>query len=110
MLIDMHAHTKGISLCCQYDAEKIILNAKKVGIDGIILTNHYQKNYFANVSFADWKQKYVEEYEYTKEVGKKYNIKVFFGVEVSMSFDERVHLLIYGIKKKEFLNLPELFN
>ena len=45
MLIDLHAHSSGISRCCRYDYKTILDHAKEVGIDGIVLTNHYQAEY-----------------------------------------------------------------
>jgi histidinol phosphatase-like PHP family hydrolase len=50
MLIDMHAHSSGISTCCQIPYDKVIDTAKENGMDGIVLTNHYQKNpnYYLN--------------------------------------------------------------
>ena len=48
MLIDLHTHSKGISRCCQIDGKDMVLVAKNAGMDGIILTNHYDKNYLLN--------------------------------------------------------------
>ena len=45
MLIDMHAHTSGISTCCRIPAPDVIKAALDAGLDGIVLTNHYQRSY-----------------------------------------------------------------
>ena len=42
MLIDLHAHSKGISRCCQIDGKDMVLVTKNAGMDGVILTNHYE--------------------------------------------------------------------
>ena len=49
MLIDLHAHTGGISKCCRIPADKVVQAAKDVGLDGIVLTNHYQKETVADM-------------------------------------------------------------
>ena len=73
---------------------KIALNA---GFDGICLTNHYCKRYVVDDNFDEWIEKYLHEYELTKQEGQKIGLKVFLGVEITAGFDERVHLLLYGV-------------
>jgi histidinol phosphatase-like PHP family hydrolase len=43
MLIDLHAHSKGISKCSRIDGIDNIELAKSIGLDGFILTNHNHK-------------------------------------------------------------------
>ena len=45
MLIDLHAHSSGISRCCKIPAPKVLEISRDLGLDGIVLTNHYQKSY-----------------------------------------------------------------
>ena len=45
MLIDLHAHTKGISHCCRIYAPEVLAAARERGMDGICLCNHYQSRY-----------------------------------------------------------------
>ena len=45
MLIDMHAHSSGISTCCRIPAAAVIEAAAEAGIRGLIMTNHYNKSY-----------------------------------------------------------------
>ena len=44
MLIDLHAHSKAISKCSRINGIDNIELAKSIGLDGFILTNHYDKN------------------------------------------------------------------
>ena len=101
LLIDCHAHTSGISTCCKKTPEEVIIAAKNVGIDGLIITNHYTKFYVNNLAlYSDVETMarcYIEEFRYTKEIGERYGIKVFFGIEVSMERYDCLHLLIYGV-------------
>ncbi len=109
MLVDMHAHTSGISRCCQLDAKQIVLAAKQAGLDGIVLTNHYQKAYITETGIDDLVERYIAEYHYTKACGDAIGIKVFFGLEVTVDFDPRIHMLVYGITEDYLRQNPYLF-
>ena len=110
MLIDMHAHSSGISTCCQQPADKIIEIAQNIGIDGIILTNHYHKPYVKDNDALGFAKKYVDEYRFAKECGDKLGFKVFFGAEVTMDKHSNVHLLVYGIDEDFVLKYPDMFD
>lgn len=98
MLIDLHAHTSGISPCCRIDYEKVIDTAIEKGIDGIVLTNHYQKSYMGEISETEFIKNYIREYELTRKAAEKKNFRVFFGVEVTMEKYPNVHMLIFGVE------------
>ena len=137
MLIDMHAHTGGISKCCRVPAEEVIRSLAEVGIDGIILTNHYCRSYaearekaiLAEIS-ADGVEacadkasavapnagavrlaaEYIEEFRRTREIGQAFGIKVFFGIEVSLAQHGDTHVLVYGVGEDFLLSNPEIYS
>lgn len=109
MLVDLHAHTSGISVCCRAPAEKIVADAKAVGLDGIVLTNHYQSSYIKDNDINELVERYIAEYHLTKECGEKIGLKVFFGLEVTMDWDYRNHMLVYGITEDYLRENPWLF-
>ena len=98
MLIDLHAHTKGISRCCKADIERVISEAKEKGISGVVLTNHYQKSYFKDSTEEEFIKSYTDEYYKMKSVADKHDFFCCFGIEVSMEQYPKVHMLIYGIE------------
>lgn len=110
MLCDLHCHSSGISTCCRISYEQVIDEALNAGYNGIVLTNHYVKDYLKGISVENFIDKYVEEYLLTEKYGKSVGLKVFFGVEVTMEFDKRVHLLIYGITFQQLKENPYLFD
>lgn len=110
MLIDMHAHSSGISPCCLGSIEQILDDAKKCGIDGIVLTNHYSKSYFPEGEALEFAKKYVAEYENAKGIGEKKGVKVFFGIEITMEKHDLSHLLVYGVGTDFALKHPELYD
>lgn len=76
MLIDMHAHSSGISRCCKIGGEEMLLVAKNKGIDGVVLTNHYNKNYITTNAY-DLAKRYVEEYFLLKNMVKNIILEYF---------------------------------
>lgn len=109
MLIDMHAHSSGISRCCRYDAREVIDRAKALGLSGIVLTNHYQKDYIKS-SAEEFVEGYIAEYRSAAEYGKQVGLKVFFGVEVTVASDPKIHMLVYGIGEDGLRAEPMLFD
>lgn len=109
MLLDPHAHTAGISRCCRIPAPEVIAHAVSVGLSGIILTNHYQQSYLQNDDAAGFAAAYVREFEYTKALGDAAGFAVYFGVELTMNADPRLHMLIYGVDPDFVVENPRIF-
>jgi predicted metal-dependent phosphoesterase TrpH len=110
MLIDLHAHTSGISKCCRIPAPEVLRIAKENGIDGIVLSNHYQKSYVKDMTVADFASKYIEEYAYTKSLADEMGMKIFFGIEVTMSKCDDAHVLVYGLTPVFLREYPDLYD
>lgn len=79
-------------------------------MDGIVLTNHYQKSYFSEDELAEFIDSYVNEYHYTKEIGEKFGVKVLYGIEVTMELYHKVHMLIYGVSTEFLKKYPTVYD
>ena len=112
MLFDLHAHSSGISRCCRIPAEEVMRRAKAVGLDGIVLANHYQdlRNYLDGGTCEDFARRYVEEYRYAKQYEQSIGCRVLFGVEVTMERYDNEHLLVLGVSPEFVLAHPDLYN
>lgn len=110
MLIDLHAHSSGISKCCRIPIEQVIEEAKRVGLDGIVLTNHYQKNYVTDGDYPAFAARYIAEYEYAASLVRDTDFRMFFGIEVTMEKYPGVHMLIYGVEPAFLTAHPTLFD
>lgn len=110
MLIDMHAHSSGISRCCKITAEDAIKKTSESGMDGLVLTNHYVKNYVGDGDYAAFARRYMEECDKAVALGKQLGIPVFWGIEVTPEFDPVVHLLIYGVPYDFLFQHSQLFD
>lgn len=86
MLVDIHVHTNRYSDCGVDDPDSMVQAAIDVGLDALVFTEH---NY-------QWTE------EETQELQEKYpRIKLFRGIEVSVSIDE--HIVVVGVSD------PDLF-
>lgn len=108
MLIDLHAHSSGISQCCQIPYRQVLAHARANGIDGIVLTNHYQKYYFDPGDELEFARRYIAEYEAARQYSETTDCRVFFGAEVTMAQYADAHLLLYGIDPSFLLDYPTL--
>ena len=79
MIIDIHTHTFPTSDDSLLTPEELITEAKRIGLDGICLTDHDRF----------WEPEQIDE------LSRKHNYLVLPGCEVTT---EDGHLLIYGLK------------
>ena len=110
MLIDLHAHTKGISRCCKVFAPDALAAAKDAGLDGICLCNHYQKSYVVDDDALAFAQRYNEEFETTRAIGRQMGLVVLYGIELTMRRYQGQHMLIYGVDQNFVLQHPDIYD
>ena len=111
MLIDFHAHSSGISHCCRIPVDEVIKTAIDHCIDGIVLTNHYQKCYVKEDNASDFAKRYIEEYRFAQKCAEAQNdYPVFFGIEVTMEKHSGAHLLIYGVDETFVEKYPNMYD
>ncbi len=110
MLIDLHAHSSGISHCCRIPINEVIRTAKSHHIDGIVLTNHYQKAYIINGDDVSFAKKFLDEYRYAQTCAKELGFRIFFGIEVTMEKHSGAHLLIYGVDESFVEKYPTMYD
>lgn len=110
MLIDLHAHSSGISKCCRIPFEKVLNTALEKGMDGIVLTNHYQKSYIQNETAGAFAERYISEFSAAEQYGREIGCRVFFGIEVTMELYPGVHILLYGLTPDFLRKYPQLFD
>lgn len=110
MLIDLHAHSSGISRCCQIPFEQVLKQTLDYGMDGIVLTNHYQRSYVENGHVDDFVERYLAEFFAAEQYGKEIGCKVFFGIEVTTERYPNVHMLVYGVDPGFLRRHPCIFD
>ncbi|MBQ3222906.1 MAG: hypothetical protein IJC54_05590 [Clostridia bacterium] len=110
MLIDMHAHTSGISRCCRTDAHGALMAAREVGIDGLVLCNHYDANYVGDGTPEEFAEKYIAEYYRTAMVAAEMGMRLYFGVEVTARKHGGAHILLYGMEPAFVLEHADIYD
>lgn len=110
MFIDPHAHTSGISPCCQMNYREILDVNKSIGLEGVVLTNHYHKPYIGDRDLGEFGREFYEEYLAAKQYGDEIGMKAFFGVEVSTRLYDNVHILVYGVGPEFVYENPEMYD
>ena len=78
MIIDLHTHTQEYSSCSYLPLEELIQRAMEVGLDGVAVTDH------SRIGGA----------EAAQELGAKYGLPVFRGVEVHTTLGD---ILVFGL-------------
>lgn len=105
---ETHLHTAPVSRCAAATVQDTVNFYKRMGYDGIFITNHfldgninidYGKPYAEKIEF------YFSDYERGVEIGKEIGIKVFPGIESSYGGTD---FLIYGLDKEWFLKNPQI--
>lgn len=105
---ETHLHTFPVSRCGKADVEESLDFYKKLGYDGVFITNHFldgniniekEKSYEEKIEF------YFSDYEKGIEIGKALGIKVFCGQEITYKGTD---FLIYGLDKNWYLAHPEI--
>lgn len=110
MLIDMHAHSSGISRCCRADAAGVLRAAREVGIDGLILCNHYELGYVDEHGPADLAERYIREFYHSARVAAEMGMRLYFGVEVTASKHDNAHILLYGVEPEFVREFPDIYD
>ena len=108
---ETHLHTSACSACSRSTAKEMVNAAKKAGLSGIIITNHFYHGNSAVDRRLSWKEfagAYRDDFLTAQEEGEKIGIDVLFGIEEGYTDGKEV--LIYGISPDAVVNTPEMLN
>lgn len=105
---DTHLHTYPVSKCATHSIEDNLNYYKKLGYDGIFITNHFINgniNIDKNLPYEEKVNFYFSDYEKALEYGMEIGLRVFLGVEMSYGGTD---FLIYGLDKEWYLSNPQI--
>ena len=106
MLIDLHTHTSRISVCARADYRDLVDEHLAAGYDGLVLTNHFNKQYVdgtvGGYSADFYPRAYIEEFERARAYAAKKAFKVLFGMEIALTLPDcpYAEFLLYGIEPR----------
>ncbi len=108
MIIDLHAHTSAISTCCRIPYEEVLTTARDHGFDGLAIANHYTRGYYTPDSYGDFIERYIAEWNSCERLGRELGLRIFKAVEVTMEYEPRLHMLVYGANERFLRENPRL--
>ncbi len=100
---EMHLHTSGCSKCGISTVEEIVVAAKEMGFQGIVVTDHFYRGNTCidrNLPWEEFVAAYEENWLRGKAFGESVGIDVIFGIEEVYNKDMK-EVLIYGITPDE---------
>ena len=110
-LYETHCHTAPVSKCGKASVEDTVRFYKRMGYDGIFITNHFLDGNInpevRNLPFYEQIEYYFSDYEKGFEIGSSLGIKVFQGVELSYKGTD---FLIYGLEKEWYQEHDVILN
>lgn len=107
---ETHLHTFPVSRCAKFDVRENLEFYKRIGYEGIFVTNHFLDaniNIDKNLPYEQCIEFYFSDYEKALELQDEIGIKVFCGVEISYKGTD---FLIYGLDKNWYLSHPEIMD
>lgn len=108
---ETHLHSSPVSRCAKANIEESLKYYKKLGYDGVFLTNHFIGGNFRDDSLNTDVEKvdfYLSDYFTGLKIAREIGIKLFFGVE--MSFNHHTDFLVYGLSPEWYWEHLEVIN
>ena len=109
---ETHCHTAPVSKCGKASAEETVRFYKRIGYDGIFITNHFLDGNInpsvLTLPYEDQVDFYFSDYEAGLRCGQEIGLKVFPGVELSCC--KGTDFLIYGLDKAWYKAHPEIMD
>lgn len=105
---ETHLHTSPASKCGRADVRSSLTFYKRLGYDGVFITNHFINGNIGCSKELPYEEKldfYFADYEEGLRVGQELGIRVFCGVEC---YYDGTEFLVYGLDKQWFLDHPEI--
>ena len=105
---ETHLHSSPASKCGSYSVRENLEFYKKMGYDGVFLTNHFIN---ANIGgdrtlpYEDQVEFFFKDIEEGERIADEVGIKFFWGVETSYLGTD---FLVYGLSKEWYLEHPEI--
>lgn len=111
MIIDLHVHTKEVSICGHMPAEEVVERYKAAGYDCIVITNHFNTHtsaHFEELGVTDFFKRYHDSFLLAKDLGRKAGLLVLNGYEIRFDGSDNDYL-VYGMSDVTAADYKKLF-
>ena len=110
-LIDIHVHTSEVSGCGQVKAEDGVRMYHSAGYQGLMITDHFHKQYFESLKPESWEKKidqYLEGYHKAQKEGQRLGMEILLGMEFRNCETDNDFLII-GVTEEFLYTHPFLY-
>jgi hypothetical protein len=108
---DMHVHTSETSPCGKVKASILANMYKKSGYQGIVITDHYTRQYFGPFAWIGWERRidrFLRGFKFAEDEGRKIGLSVIMGMEIRFNENHNDYL-VYGIDEAFLKENRELY-
>ena len=103
---DLHCHTLPVSGCSHIYPEEMVQLYKKLGVDTIVLTNHYHPEIATRFTKEEAVERYLKAFHDLKKCADAEGVAAIFGMEVRFTANYNDYLA-YGMKEAD---VAEIFD
>ncbi len=110
-LLEMHMHTKETSSCGEVPAAEGVRLYKEAGYQGVMITDHYHRQYFDSLGDMDMSRKidaYLTGCRAAKAEGDRIGLSVLLGIEFR-NVESENDFLIVGMTEEFLYKYPETY-
>lgn len=108
---ETHTHTNETSSCGKVDACDLVQYYKESGYQGVVITDHYYKDFFEKLGDISWEDKmdaYLKGYRAALEKGGEIGLRVILGMELRFQNSPNDYL-VYGFDEEFLLRNEKLY-
>ena len=99
---ELHCHTLPVSGCSHIYPEEMVQLYKKLGVDTIVLTNHYHPEIATRFTKEEAAERYLKAFHDLKEAADAEGVAAIFGMEVRFAANFNDYL-VYGLTEEDVL-------
>ncbi len=107
--LETHCHTSEVSSCGKIPGAQLVLQLKRSGFDGAVITDHFYHGYLDKLS-GSWEDKmnrYLTGYFAAKEAGADAGVRIFCGLEFRTTENSNDYL-VFGATPQLLYSTPDL--
>ncbi len=96
---ETHTHTADVSSCGHVKADEAVRMHKKAGYQGMVLTDHFNEDFFSRFGSVSWEEKidaYMKGYIVALGEAEKYDMDILLGLELRFTENNNDYL-VYGL-------------
>ena len=104
---ELHAHSLPVSKCSEFQPEALAKVYGSLGVDAVVLTNHFTPRHIERSSKEEFAREYIETFRAFRRYAEEEGFTAIFGMELRFSENMNDYLL-YGLDEEDAYRIAEL--